>query len=73
MGHAVVLCEKWDAEDMLRLIEKYGVTQSHMVPTQFNRLLKLDPKIRAKYNVSSLRAMIHAAAPCPIDTKWKML
>jgi long-chain acyl-CoA synthetase len=73
MGHAVVLSEKWDPEEMLRLIETYKVTQSHMVPTQFNRLLKLDPAIREKYDVSSLRAMIHAAAPCPIDTKWKML
>jgi long-chain acyl-CoA synthetase len=73
MGHAVVLSENWDPEDMLRLIEKYKVTQSHMVPTQFNRLLKLDPAIRERYDVSSLRAMIHAAAPCPIDTKWKML
>ena len=73
MGHAVVLTEKWEPEPMLRLIEKYRVTQSHMVPTQFNRLLKLAPAIREKYDVSSLRAMIHAAAPCPIDTKWKML
>ena len=73
MGHAVVLTEKWEPESMLRLIEKYRVTQSHMVPTQFNRLLKLAPAIREKYDVSSLRAMIHAAAPCPIDTKWKML
>ena len=73
MGHAVVLSEKWDPEEMLRLIETYKVTQSHMVPTQFNRLLKLDPAIREKYDVSSLRAMIHAAAPCPIEAKWKML
>ncbi len=73
LGHAVVLMEKWTPEDMLRLIDKYKVTQSHMVPTQFNRLLKLDEGIRKKYDVSSLRAMIHAAAPCPIETKWKML
>ena len=73
MGHAVVLVEKWSPEEMLRLIERYKITQSHMVPTQFNRLLKIDPAIQKKYDVSSLRAMIHAAAPCPIDTKWKML
>ena len=73
MGHAVVLVEKWDPEEMLQLIERYKITQSHMVPTQFNRLLKLDPAIREKYDVSSLRTMIHAAAPCPIDTKGKML
>jgi long-chain acyl-CoA synthetase len=73
LGHAVVLMDKWQPEEMLRLIEKYRVTQSHMVPTQFNRLLKLPDDVRAKYDVSSLRAMIHAAAPCPVETKWKML
>ncbi len=73
LGHAVVLMDKWMPEEMLRLIEKYKVTQSHMVPTQFHRLLKLDEGVRKKYDVSSLRAMIHAAAPCPVETKWKML
>jgi long-chain acyl-CoA synthetase len=53
-------------------IEKYKVTYSHMVPTMFNRMLKLPEEVRRKYDVSSLRAMIHAAAPCPIETKWKM-
>jgi long-chain acyl-CoA synthetase len=72
-GHAVVLMDKWTPEGMLELIERHKVTQSHMVPTQFNRLLSLPEEVRAKYDVSSLRAMIHAAAPCPIETKWKML
>jgi long-chain acyl-CoA synthetase len=72
MGHPVVLMEKWTPEDMLRLIDRYKVTNSHMVPTQFHRLLKLDESVRSKYDVSSLRAMVHAAAPCPIETKWKM-
>jgi long-chain acyl-CoA synthetase len=73
MGHAVVLMDKWDPEEMLRLIQKYRVTSSHMVPTQFHRLLSLPEEVRARYDVSSLRAMVHAAAPCPIETKWKML
>jgi len=72
-GHAVVLMEKWTPQGMLELIERHRVTQSHMVPTQFNRLLSLPEEVRARYDVSSLRAMIHAAAPCPIETKWKML
>lgn len=72
MGHAVVLMEKWTPERMLELIDRYRVTQSHMVPTQFHRLLKLPEEVRARYDVSSLRAMVHAAAPCPIETKWKM-
>jgi long-chain acyl-CoA synthetase len=73
MGHAVVLMDKWLPEEMLRLIAKYRVTSSHMVPTQFHRLLQLPEDVRARYDVSSLRAMVHAAAPCPVDTKWKML
>ena len=73
MGHTVVLMEKWLPEEMLRLIEKYRVTHSHMVPTQFHRLLKLDEKIRSQYDMSSLRTMVHAAAPCPMETKRKML
>ena len=73
VGHAVVLQDKWVPEEMLVLIEKYKVTHSHMVPTQFHRLLKLDESVRNRYDLSSLRAMIHAAAPCPVETKWKML
>jgi len=72
-GHGVVLMEKWLPEEMLRLIEKYRVTHSHMVPTQFNRLLKLEESVRKQYDMGSLRAMIHAAAPCPVETKKKML
>jgi long-chain acyl-CoA synthetase len=72
-GHSVVLMEKFDAEQMLYLIDKYKVTTSHMVPTQFHRLLQLPNEIRAKYDCSSTRAMIHAAAPCPIHTKQAMI
>jgi long-chain acyl-CoA synthetase len=73
LGHTVVLMDKWTPEDMLRLIEEHKVTTSHMVPTQFHRLLALPEEIREKYDVSSLRHMIHAAAPCPIDVKHKMI
>ena len=72
-GHSVVLMDKWGAEEMLRLIEKYKCTTSHMVPTQFNRLLGLPREIRAKYDCSSTRTMIHAAAPCPPEIKRQML
>jgi long-chain acyl-CoA synthetase len=72
-GHSVVLMEKFDAEQMLYLIDKYKVTTSHMVPTQFHRLLQLPNEIREKYDCSSTRAMIHAAAPCPIHTKQAMI
>ncbi|HEY2272642.1 MAG TPA: acyl-CoA synthetase [Jatrophihabitantaceae bacterium] len=73
LGHAAVLMERFDAEEMLRLIERYNVTHSHMVPTQFTRLLSLPEDVRAKYDVSSLRAMIHGAAPCPNEVKRAML
>jgi long-chain acyl-CoA synthetase len=73
MGHPVVLMEKWTPEESLRLIEKYRVTTSHMVPTQFHRMLALPPEVRAKYDCSSTRTMVHAAAPCPPDVKRRML
>lgn len=73
LGHKVVLMDKWDPEEMLRLIERHRVTHSHMVPTQFHRLLALPEDVRAKYDVSSLRCMIHGAAPCPQETKRRML
>ena len=72
-GHTVVLMDKWTPERMLQLIEKYGVTNSHMVPTQFHRLLALPDDVKARYDVSSLRHMVHAAAPCPPEIKRQMI
>lgn len=73
LGHTVVLMDKWTPETMLDSIDRYGVTHSHMVPTQFNRLLALPDDVKAKYDVSSLRNIVHAAAPCPIEVKRQML
>lgn len=73
IGHTLVLMEKWTPEQMLHLIDKYRVTNTHMVPTQFVRLLTLPEETRAKYDVSSLRHMVHAAAPCPPDVKRQMI
>ena len=70
--HMVVIIDKWDAEKVLQLIEKYKVTTTLMVPTHFHRLLQLPEAIRKKYDVSSLRHVTHAAAPCPRETKEKM-
>jgi long-chain acyl-CoA synthetase len=72
-GHKVVLMDKWTPEGTLERIERYKVTTSHMVPTMFHRLLQLPEEERLKYDVSSLRTMIHSAAPCPVPTKQKML
>jgi long-chain acyl-CoA synthetase len=72
-GHTLVLMDKWLPEEMLRLIERHKVTTSHMVPTQFHRLLALPEDARRRYDLSSLRHMIHAAAPCPVDVKHRMI
>ncbi len=73
MGHAVVLMEKWTPESMLQRIDRYKVTTSHMVPTQFHRLLQLPADVRGRYDCSSTRTMVHAAAPCPPDIKRRMI
>jgi len=73
MGHAVVLMEKWTPEAMLERIDRYRVTTSHMVPTQFHRLLQLPEDVRRRYDCSSTRTMVHAAAPCPPDVKRRMI
>lgn len=73
LGHKVVLMDRWDPEEMLALIDRHRVTHSHMVPTQFHRLLALPEDVRTKYDVSSLRVMIHGAAPCPLEVKRRML
>jgi long-chain acyl-CoA synthetase len=72
-GHTVVLMDKWTPEGALELMEKYRVTHSHMVPTQFHRLLALPEEVKRRFDLSSLRHMIHAAAPCPVDVKRRML
>lgn len=73
LGHTVVLMDRWTPEGMLERIERYRVTNTHMVPTMFVRLLKLDEKIRSKFDVSSLTHVIHGAAPCPKEVKRSML
>jgi acyl-CoA synthetase (AMP-forming)/AMP-acid ligase II len=71
-GHVVVM-ERFDPAQMLELIERYRVTHVQMVPTMFVRLLKLPPAERAGHDVSSLRSVIHAAAPCPVEVKRQMI
>jgi len=73
VGHPVILMDRFDAEELLKLVEKHRVTHSHMVPTQFRRLLALPEETRNRYDVSSWRCAIHSAAPCPPDVKRQML
>jgi len=72
-GGTVVVMEKFDAEETLRLIERHGVTHGQFVPTMFVRMLKLPGETRRRYDVSSLRMVVHAAAPCPVEVKEKMI
>ena len=72
-GATVVVMEKFEPEAALAAIEKYGVTHSQWVPTMFIRMLKLPEETRRRYDVSSLRAAVHAAAPCPIPVKEQMI
>jgi long-chain acyl-CoA synthetase len=73
LGHPVVLMDGWDAEESLRLIERHRVTHTHAVPTQFRRMLALPGAVRERYDLSSLRAVIHSAAPCPAEVKRRMI
>ena len=73
VGAAAIIMRKFDAEDVLRLIETCRVTHAQFVPTMFVRMLKLPKAVREKYDVSSLQCVIHAAAPCPVDVKHQMM
>ena len=73
MGIPLVFLDRWDSEGVLKLIETYKVTRSHLVPIMFQRLLNLPDEVRAKYDVSSLRYIIHGAAPCPPEVKKAMI
>ncbi|KXX59044.1 AMP-binding protein [Rhodococcus sp. LB1] len=73
VGGTIVLMDRFDAEESLRLIEEYRVTHSQWVPTMFVRMLKLPKDVRDKFDVSSLKVAIHAAAPCPPDVKRSMI
>jgi len=73
LGGTVVLPPRFDPEMALEAIERYQITHSQWVPTMFIRMLKLDPAIRSKYDLSSLKVAIHAAAPCPVEVKRAMI
>jgi len=73
LGGTVIVMEHFDAELALRYIEQYRANGSQWVPTMFIRMLKLPDEARLKYDVSSMKSAIHAAAPCPVDVKHKMI
>ena len=73
LGGTVVVMEKFEPEAALALIEKHGITCGQFVPTHFVRMLKLPEEVRAKYDVSSMKSAVHAAAPCPVPVKEQMI
>jgi acyl-CoA synthetase (AMP-forming)/AMP-acid ligase II len=72
-GQPVIIVGKFDAERILQLIEKHGVTSSVMVPTHLQRLLTLAPEVRAKYDVASLQLVSQTGSACPAETKLAMI
>ena len=72
-GGTVVIMEHFDPEQYLALVEKYRITHSQLVPTMFSRMLKLPPAVRSRYDLSSLKIAVHAAAPCPAQVKEQMI
>jgi long-chain acyl-CoA synthetase len=72
-GVGTVLMDGWDAEDTLRYIETYKITHTHMVPTMFHRLISLPQAVKERYDVSSLRFVLHGAAPCPVPVKQRLI
>ena len=72
-GGTVIVMERFDPVDYLRLVEQYQVTHSQLVPTMFSRMLKLPAEDRERFDLSSLEVVIHAAAPCPVKVKEDMI
>jgi len=72
-GGTVIVMEKFDPLEALKLIEAHQVTHAQFVPTMFIRMLRLSENDRREYSLSSLRFVLHAAAPCPIHIKKQMI
>jgi long-chain acyl-CoA synthetase len=72
-GLPIVFLDRWDSEEVLRLIERHRITHSHFVPIMFQRLLALPAELRSKYDLSSLKRITHGAAPCPPEVKRAMI
>jgi len=73
VGGTLVLMRRFDPEQALQIIEDQRITHTQMVPTMFIRMLKLPEEVRNRYDVSSVEAIVHAAAPCPVEAKRAMI
>jgi long-chain acyl-CoA synthetase len=72
-GNTLVFMDRWDSEGVLANIERHRVTRMHLVPIMFQRLLAVPPEVKARHDISSLRYIIHGAAPCPPEVKKAMI
>ena len=72
-GVPLVFIDKWDSEHVLKMIADHRVTHLHLVPIMFQRLLALPPEVKAKYDVSHVKYIVHGAAPCPPEVKHAMI
>ncbi len=72
-GGTVVVMEHFDPEQFLALVERHRITHTQLVPTMFSRMLKLPDSVRRRYDLSSLKFVVHAAAPCPVPVKEQMI
>ena len=73
VGATTVMMERFDAEQALDCVQRYGVTHAQFVPTMFVRMLRLPESTRLGYDLSTLQRVVHAAAPCPPDIKQQMI
>ena len=72
-GASIVFMDRWEPEQNLQLIQERKITHCHMVATMFHRLLQLDEAVRRQYDISSLKRVMHGAAPCPVHVKQAMI
>jgi len=73
LGGSVFVMEQFDAAQSLHWIECHRITHSQWVPTMFVRMLKLPDELRTRHDLSSMQVVVHAAAPCPVEVKQRML
>ena len=73
LGGTLVVMDRFDPERFLAYVEQYSVTDTQLVPTMFIRMLKLPEEARSRYDLSSLKMAVHAAAPCPVAVKEQMI
>ncbi len=73
VGATTVILPTWDAREWLRLVEAHRVTRSFMVPAHFIRILEVPRDERASRDLTSLRLVVHGAAPCPVEVKREIM